>query len=111
MNLECIKNVGIGAAYNGGRVLCSFLGKIKAPDHKGAIDLVTEADLGSEKVIIESIHKVFPDHAILAEESGMSGENQGSRWIIDPLDGTTIIHTSLGYLGFPLHLRWKEKLL
>lgn len=99
MNLERIKNVGIGAAYNGGRVLCSFLGKIKTPDHKGTIDLVTEADIGSEKVIIESIHKVFPDHAILAEESGMSGENQGSRWIIDPLDGTTNYTHQLGLFG------------
>ena len=110
MNLERIKNVGIGAAYSGGRVLCSFLGKIKAPDHKGAIDLVTEADLGSEKVIIESIHKVFPDHAILAEESGMSGENQGSRWIIDPLDGTTNYTHQLGLFGVSIAFEMEGKI-
>lgn len=110
MNLERIKNVGIGAAYNGGRVLCSFLGKIKTPDHKGAIDLVTEADIGSEKVIIESIHKVFPDHAILAEESGMSGENQGSRWIIDPLDGTTNYTHQLGLFGVSIAFEMEGKI-
>jgi len=99
MNFERIKTVGIGAAYNGGRVLRSFLGKIKTPEHKGAIDLVTEADLGSEKVIIESIRKVFPDHAILAEESGVSGETLGNRWIIDPLDGTTNFTHQVGLFG------------
>ncbi len=99
MNIERIKTVGIGAAYSGGRILRDFLGKIKTPEHKGAIDLVTEADLGSEKAIIASIRKVFPDHAILAEESGTSGENQGSRWIIDPLDGTTNYTHQLGLFG------------
>jgi myo-inositol-1(or 4)-monophosphatase len=96
MDIERILTIGINAAYNGGRVLRSFLGKIKDPDHKGAIDLVTEADLGSEKVIIETIRKAFPDHAILAEESGGSGDNSKSRWIIDPLDGTTNYTHQLG---------------
>lgn len=99
MNLERIQTVGIGAAYNGGRILRDFLGKIKAPDHKGAKDLVTEADLGSEKVIIESIRKFYPDHAILAEESGISEGNPEARWIIDPLDGTTNYAHQLGLFG------------
>jgi myo-inositol-1(or 4)-monophosphatase len=99
MDLERIKTVGIGAAYQGGRVLQGFLGKIKAPDHKGAIDLVTEADLGSEQIIIETIHNAFPDHAVLAEESGNSGGNPECRWIIDPLDGTTNYTHQLGLFG------------
>jgi myo-inositol-1(or 4)-monophosphatase len=111
MDLERIKTVGIGAAYNGGRVLRSFLGKIKPPDHKGAIDLVTEADLGSEKAIIESIRKVFPDHAVLAEESGMSGENQEIRWIIDPLDGTTNYTHQLGLFGVSIAFEMQGKIV
>jgi myo-inositol-1(or 4)-monophosphatase len=110
MNLERIKTVGIGAAYNGGRVLRSFLGNIKTPDHKGAIDLVTEADLGSEKVIIASIREAFPDHAILAEESGMSGENPASRWIIDPLDGTTNYTHQLGLFGVSIAFEMEGKI-
>jgi myo-inositol-1(or 4)-monophosphatase len=54
--------------------------------------LVTEADLASEKVIIERISKYFPDDQIYAEESGKSSESRrpGSAvWIVDPLDGTT----------------------
>lgn len=99
MDIERILTVGIGAAYSGGKVLRSFLGRIKDPDHKGAIDLVTEADLGSEKVVIETIRKAFPEHAILAEESGGSGDDTAARWIIDPLDGTTNYTHQLGLFG------------
>jgi myo-inositol-1(or 4)-monophosphatase len=54
------------------------------------IDLVTEADLASEKFIIEQIRSHYPRHAILAEESGVSEvANAEYKWIIDPLDGTT----------------------
>lgn len=54
--------------------------------------LVTEADLASEKVIIERISRFFPDDLILSEEAGLSSKDRkpGSRiWVIDPLDGTT----------------------
>lgn len=96
MDLESIKRVGIAAAYKGGSVLQSHYGRISKIDKKGAIDLVTEADTRSEKVIIETIKKVFPDHAILAEESGLNTGDSAHRWIIDPLDGTTNFAHQLG---------------
>ncbi len=111
MNLEHIKSVGIGAAYEGGRVLRSFFGKIAAPGFKGARDLVTEADIGAEKVIIETIYKAFPDHSILAEESGASGKNKESRWIIDPLDGTTNFAHELGLFAVSIAFELKEKIV
>lgn len=53
-------------------------------------DVVTEADKSSEKLIMESIARTFPDHGILSEESGEAGKcNSEWRWVIDPLDGTT----------------------
>jgi len=58
-------------------------------------DFVTEVDRAAEAAIIEVLKKAYPDHALLAEESGASG-NSEYVWIIDPLDGTTnFIH------GFP----------
>lgn len=56
---------------------------------KGAVDLVTTADLAAEQLIKERLCAKFPDHEILAEESG--GESTPGRplWIVDPLDGTT----------------------
>ena len=56
---------------------------------KGIKDLVTQADIESESAIIEVIQKRFPDHSILAEESGLSANTSENRWVIDPLDGTT----------------------
>ncbi len=91
-----IKRVGIDAAYKAGRVLLSHYGRISRIDKKGDIDLVTEADTGSEKVIIDTIQKAFPNHTILAEESGLNRGEFGHKWIIDPLDGTTNFSHQLG---------------
>jgi myo-inositol-1(or 4)-monophosphatase len=57
--------------------------------YKHAIDIMTETDKHAEELIISTIHRQFPDHAILAEESGAHASQNPSKWIIDPLDGTT----------------------
>jgi myo-inositol-1(or 4)-monophosphatase len=89
MDLERAKRVGLAAAYQSAEILRSQLGKISQIAKKGAIDLVTEADLESERQIIGTIKANFPDHTILAEESGLN-EGVGSyQWLVDPLDGTT----------------------
>ena len=57
---------------------------------KGVNNFVTEVDINAEQEIIYHLRKAYPDHAILGEESGLSGsEDAEYRWIIDPLDGTT----------------------
>jgi myo-inositol-1(or 4)-monophosphatase len=56
--------------------------------HKSLNDLVSEVDRASEEAIIEALKSAYPDHAILAEESGATGDSEYV-WIIDPLDGTT----------------------
>ena len=56
---------------------------------KGEINLVTEADLLSETYIVEQIHRSFPGHDILTEESPETANGSRYRWIVDPLDGTT----------------------
>jgi myo-inositol-1(or 4)-monophosphatase len=63
-------------------------------------DFVTEVDQASENTIIETLLNAYPDHGILAEESGRTHGNPDAEhvWIIDPLDGTTnFIH------GFPFY--------
>ncbi|WP_018410248.1 inositol monophosphatase family protein [Methyloversatilis thermotolerans] len=52
-------------------------------------DFVTEVDRAAEDAIIGILREAYPDHSILAEESGESGAQSDYRWIIDPLDGTT----------------------
>lgn len=53
-------------------------------------DVVTAADKAAERLLIDHIHAVYPDHSILSEESGEESHGvSGYRWVIDPLDGTT----------------------
>jgi myo-inositol-1(or 4)-monophosphatase len=85
-------NFAIDVARAAGGVLIQHLGSAKV-SNKGDIDLVTEADVASENLIIEQIRSYYPQHAILAEESGetvlVGGKRSEWKWVIDPLDGTT----------------------
>lgn len=84
-------NFAIETAQEAGKILLEKFGRKINISKKGDIDLVTEADLASEKFIIEKIKSHYPKHSILAEESGeavLIGDNSW-KWIIDPLDGTT----------------------
>jgi len=72
-----------------GAVLMEGYGNVRHIQKKGVIDLVTEFDKRSEEVIISSIQQKFPEHAILAEESGRNNAISEYQWVIDPLDGTT----------------------
>lgn len=57
---------------------------------KGVNNFVTEVDINAEREIIYHLQKAYPDHAILGEESGLTGSADAEyRWVIDPLDGTT----------------------
>jgi myo-inositol-1(or 4)-monophosphatase len=89
MDFTRIKQIGTRAAYTGGKILNDHFGRSLQITKKGPIDLVTQADIASEKAIIATIREAFPDHAILAEESGTTNENRDDLWIVDPLDGTT----------------------
>lgn len=78
-------------ARDAGSILIDRLGRARITN-KGDIDLVTEADLASEQLIIDRIKSHYPRHAILAEEAGDVETISGGtdwKWIIDPLDGTT----------------------
>lgn len=57
-------------------------------DKGSAFDIVTEADKGSERIIIDYIRNRYPEHAILSEESGDDHRQAQCQWVIDPLDGT-----------------------
>lgn len=65
---------------------------------KGEFDLVTEADLASDRLVVERLQTRFPTHSIVAEESGTHQTASEFRWYIDPLDGTAnFAH------GFPMY--------
>jgi len=58
-------------------------------EKKGEVNLVTEMDLKSERLIYSAIEKRYPSHSILAEEETEIDHDSEFRWIVDPLDGTT----------------------
>lgn len=94
-------NIAVKAARRGAAIInrASFdLDRLQVTE-KNHRDFVTEVDKAAEQAIIEVLKNAYPDHAILAEESGASSnlhDEQENVWIIDPLDGTTnFIH------GFP----------
>jgi len=89
--------IAVKAARQAGSIInrAARSGGEQAFTRKRHNDFVTEVDKAAEAAIISTLHHAFPDHAILAEESGRHGDAE-FLWIIDPLDGTTnFIH------GFP----------
>jgi myo-inositol-1(or 4)-monophosphatase len=84
-------DIAIQAAKEAGQFLKESVGKVKNIEIKKGEErnLVSEIDKGSEAKIIKMIKGHFPNHGILAEESGGSSLTEEYRWIIDPLDGTT----------------------
>ncbi len=78
------------AARLAGRLLRERIGSVREVRHKGIIDIVTDVDEASERLLRETILAAFPTHSILGEEGGsVQGRDARYRWIVDPLDGTT----------------------
>lgn len=75
-------------AREAGAVLLSYFGKV-AIEYKGDVDLVTEADRASEKLIVGRIRQLWPDHDLVGEEGSRRETGSDFRWYVDPLDGTT----------------------
>src|SRR6267154_6869221 len=95
--MQPLLNIAIRAARRAGDLIVKSLSRLDSLkiDTKGRNDFVTDIDRKAEADIIATIHRSYPQHAILAEESGRSGEGEFV-CIIDPLDGTTnFLH------GFP----------
>jgi len=99
------QKTAIDIAYQAGNLLLEKLHSGFSVEHKGDIDLVTDADRASEKLVTSKLLEAFPSHSILAEEQGILG-NQDSkyRWVIDPIDGTTNFAHRFGYFAVSIAL-------
>ena len=76
-------------AREAGALLKGFYDKGVQAEYKGDVDLVTEADRASEKLIRERLTAAFPGHGIYGEEGTRDALDAEYRWYVDPLDGTT----------------------
>jgi myo-inositol-1(or 4)-monophosphatase len=76
-------------AREAGALLRRYYEKGVTAEFKGDVDIVTEADRASEKLIGERLHTLFPKHGIFGEEGTRTHLDAEYRWYVDPLDGTT----------------------
>jgi len=108
-------NIAIKAARRAGSIInrAALEGGALEVKAKNKNDFVTQVDKAAEQAIIGVIHAAYPDHSILAEESGDTpGARAEHRWVIDPLDGTTnyihgfpqyCVSVALEHRGVPTH--------
>jgi len=94
-------------AARAGRTLCAMRGGSLDVARKELRDVVTAADLASERIVIEGLRALTPGAAIVSEEAGASGPPDGPRWIVDPLDGT--VNYAAGLPWFSVTLAYQEQ--
>jgi len=105
------KEVAVKAALSAGKFILEkqkHIGKITS---KGHGDIATEADLGSEKIIVDLIKENFPKHSILSEEMGIEDNSSEYTWIIDPLDGTIFFSRGLPLFSISIALKYKKEII
>lgn len=104
-------NIAISAARAAGQILLRNAARSSdlKVQQKGINDFVTEVDVRAEQEIIAVIHKAYPSHAIVAEESGLQ-EGDDCEWIIDPLDGTTNFLHGIPQYAVSIAMRENNKL-
>ena len=95
-----MKSTAIECATSAGRLLLQHFGKVQNVRVKESqSSVVTDADLASEQHILSIIRRRFPDHNIVAEETGFQDRGSAYTWVVDPLDGTSNFAAGLPWFG------------
>ena len=94
-----LRACAVRAAQAGAAVIERNLDAPRSIEYKGALDLVTDTDKAAEKAVEAVLRAEFPDHAVLGEEGGVTGNTSSPfLWAVDPVDGTT--NFAHGYPAF-----------
>ena len=109
MTMHPMLSIAVKAARRAGGIINRATRNldIVAVKEKAANDFVSEIDREAEEAIIRTLREAYPDHSILAEESGASGKSE-YQWIIDPLDGTTNFLHGFPQYAVSIALRHRE---
>ena len=105
-------NIAIRAARNAGKVIVKGYENLESVEveEKSLNDYVSNVDKESELAIIGTLRKSYPDHSIIAEESGIDeGKDKDHQWIIDPLDGTTNFIHGIPHFSVSIALKIKGR--
>ncbi len=110
--MQPLLNIAISAARQAGDIIVRHmeqLDRIKITA-KSSQEYFSEVDVKAEQAIISVIHKAYPEHGIIAEESGVQNEGAESVWIIDPLDGTSNYLHGFPFFSVSIALRVKNRI-
>ncbi|UCG35710.1 MAG: inositol monophosphatase [Candidatus Omnitrophota bacterium] len=110
MNNEIVR-VAIEAAKEAGKFLFDNFGKISEIESKGDRNLATNLDIEAEKMIVARIKEKFPEHGIIAEETGKENVDRDYVWIIDPLDGTHNFIRNINIFGSSIGVIHKQEFI
>ena len=107
-------NVMIKASEKASKRLIRDFGEIEKlqVSKKGPADFVTNADINTEKVIIDELKKAKPNYTILSEENGLeNNKDKENVWIIDPIDGTINFLHGIPHFAISIALMSKKEIV
>lgn len=109
--MQATLNIAVNAAREAGKIIFRNMGRVDSlsVQVKQKNDFVSEIDHQAEQEIINIIRRAYPQHGILAEESGQSDGDE-YQWIIDPLDGTTNYLRGFPHYSVSIALRHQQRL-
>lgn len=109
-NVQEYLKVAESLAKEAGKVCLELQANLGDVRYKTAKDVVTIADVTSEKIIVDGLRKAFPTHSIRTEEAGIiEGSDSRYRWIIDPVDGTVNFSRGIPLWGISIALHFEGK--
>ena len=110
--MNAYKNIAVRAAERAGSFVAkAFINRDRIiAKSKGPNDYVSNIDSQAEEIIIDTIKHSYPDHAIIAEESGQHGDSD-TVWVIDPIDGTTNFLVGIPHFAISIAVKHKGKTL
>ena len=110
MNTQNFLKVAESLARKAGDLCLELQSNLGDVRYKSAKDVVTIADVSSEKLIVEGLRQAFPTHSIRTEEAGVvEGSDPRYRWIIDPVDGTVNFSRGIPLWGISIALHFEGK--
>ncbi|CAM2986294.1 inositol monophosphatase family protein [Legionella worsleiensis] len=110
--MEPLLNIAVSAARQAGEIIIRHMEQIDRLKitEKNSNEYFSEVDIKAEQAIINAIHKAYPEHGILAEESGFQEGDGESVWIIDPLDGTSNYLHGFPFFSVSIALKIKNRI-
>lgn len=110
--MQPLLNIAVSAARQAGDIILRHMDQLDRiiPTAKSQHDFFCEVDIKAEQAIMNTIRKAYPNHGIMAEESGMDNSDSDTIWIIDPLDGTSNFLHGFPFFSVSIAVKIKDRI-